>query len=349
MFKTKKARLAVIGAAVAAVLAGAAVVQVANATVQSNGSDGKVYLGDGTTNAMFTAGHTFGWEDDTFGFGNSANLSTPYVCPSDATGSTTFVSPKGSERTIASWSATGTSLFYPSGSKNVAQFNTSMYSQNGGNIAAVKATGGDYSVGLACTISNGAALATTGVFFATVHVTATSGAYTVDQPTEDALPASGAFTENLSATTMAMEDGTLNLVSPSISSVAIGTPTLDSITHLSTSTGTLGAFTVEDGRVVTHPGWTLTSTVAPFVNGNVTINARQLGIAPLLVSTDTTGALVSTAQVAGSGTYPSTFATADNSVAVGNTVLNANLKFVAPASTAPGTYTSTLTLTLTSR
>lgn len=349
MLKKKSVRLAIVGAAFVAIVAGAAVVQVANATVQSNGSDAKVYIGDNNSNALVSAGHTFAWVDDTFGFHNSASVTDPYVCPTDATGSTTFISPKGSERTIASWSATGTSLFYPAGSKNVAQFNTSLYGQNGGNVSAVKSAGGDYSIGLACTISNGAALATTGVFFASIHVTASTGAYTVDQPTEDAAPPSGTFSQNLSAQTMATTDGTLNLVSPVASSIAIGSPQLDSLTHLSTSTGALGEFTVQDGRVVSHPGWTLTSTVADFVNGGATINARQLGITPILVSTDTTGALVSAAQVAGSGIYPASFATADGSAAVGNTVLKANLKFVAPSSAAVGTYTSTLTLTLTSR
>jgi hypothetical protein len=358
MLKNKTTRFVVIGAALLTVVSVAAVATAANAATQANGSQGKVYIGDGGTNALVPAGHVFGWTDDTFGFGDSANVSTPYVCPADATGSVTFLAPKGQEFTVANWSATGTSLFYPSNSKNVAQFTTSLYGQNTGNAAAVKASGGDFSVGLACTINNGTKLASSGVFFASVHITAVSGAYTVDQPTEDVAtppvtPPSGSQALNLKATTLAAQDGTLSLLAPASSTVLIGNPVLDPTTHLSVSTGKLGNITVADGRVVTHKGWDLTTSVSAFTlegDSTKTIPAGQLGLAPKIVSKPTSSVVTAAAaQVAGSATVTSPFASADNSANVGNTIVDADLTFVAPATATAGTYDSTLTLTLTSK
>jgi hypothetical protein len=362
MFNNKKTRVALIGAAVVAMVAGVAAVSVANAATQSNGSDGPVYIGDSNSNALVPAGHTFDWTDDMFGFNDPTNVATPYVCPSDATGSTTFLAPTGQERTIGSWSATGVSLFAPANTKNVAQFNTSLYAQNVGNASAVKAAGGNYSVGLACTINNGVKLASSGVWFASVHITAVTGAYTVTQATGDlssgtppttepTTPPAGSKTAtlNLKATTLASTDGDLGLTVPADPTVLIGSPVVDATTHLSVSTGTLGAITVADGRVNSHPGWTLTTSVTDFVNeGDATksIPKAQLGFAPTVTSGPATAA---TAQTAGSAVYGSAFASADAASAAGTSVLNAALTFIAPASAAAGTYDSTLTLTLASK
>jgi hypothetical protein len=107
---------------------------------------------------------------------------------------------------------------------------------------------------------------------------------------------------------------------------------------------------VTDGRVQSKAGWTLTATVADFVGageGN-TISAAQLGVAPKVVSTTATGVAAAAAQIAGSAKYPSTFASATKDTAVGTTILDADLKFVAPADKLAGVYTSKLTLTLAS-
>lgn len=362
MFNNKKTRVALIGAAVLAMVAGVAAVSVANAATQSNGSDGPVYIGDSLEDALAPAGRTFGWTDEVFGFNNPTNIATPYVCPADADASTTFLAPAGQERTIGSWSATGISLFYPSDSKNVAKFNTSLFGQSNGNAAAVKASGGNFSIGLACTINNGVKLASSGVWFASVHITPVTGAWTVTQATGDlgagtppttepTTPPAGSKTAtlNLKATTLASTDGDLGLTVPADPTVLIGSPVVDATTHLSVSTGTLGAITVADGRVNSHPGWTLTTSVSDFVNaGDATksIPKAQLGFAPAVTSGPATAAA---AQTAGSAVYGSAFASADAATAAGTSVLNAGLTFIAPASAAAGTYNSTLTLTLASK
>jgi len=358
MFSTKKTRTFLIGTAVFAVLAGASVAVSASAATQPNGSQAPVYIGDSNSNALVPAGTSIDWTDDNFGFHNPADVSTPYVCPADATGSITFLAPKGQEFTIGNYSAVGLSAFYPAGSKNVSQFTTSPYQQNTGNAAAVKAAGGDYSIGLACTINNGSKLASTGVFFASVHITPVTGKYTVDQPIEDGpvIPPTqptGSADLNLQATTLAAEDGVLSLVAPSTTTVLIGNPVLDPTTHLSTSTGKLGDVTVSDGRVATHKGWDLTTKVTDFVlqgDATKTIAKTQLGFAPKLISKPANSTIAAGApQIAGSAVYEAGFASADNGANVGNTVVNADLTFIAPATAAAGTYDSTLTLTLTSK
>jgi hypothetical protein len=364
MFRNKKTRIALIGAAVLAIVAGASIASAAVAASQPNGSDAPVYLGDSLSNALVPAGTTFDYTGDYFGFNDPSNVAAPYVCPVDASASVVFVAPKGQEHTMSSWLGIGGSLFTPSSSKNVSQFDTSLYSKAGNNYASVRSNGGDYSVGLACTINNGVKLASAGIWYTTIHVTAGTGAYTVDQPTvpgptptpTPTTPPNGSANLTLKATTAAAQDGVLSLTAPTNSTVLIGSPVVDPTTHLSTSTGKLGNLTVSDGRVLTHKGWNLTTSVTDFAletDATKTIPKTQLGFSPVLVSipSGATGIVTAPSQVAGSASYVAPFASADGSPVVGNgnTVLDANLTFVAPASAPAGTYDSTLTLTLTSK
>lgn len=363
MLKNKTVRYGTIATAALILVAGAAIAQSANAVSQTNGSQAPVYVMDGGTDVMYGPTTPIAWTTDVYAVVDNTNTATPYVCPADATGAVTFLAPKGVEATKTSWSASATGGFAP-GTKNVVQFTSSLYAQNSGNAAAVKASGGDFSVGLACTKANGVSLASTGLWFASIHITAGTGSYLVDQPvavapsvtpTPTPVP-TGAVTAPLAlkATTTAAQDGTLGLTAPSNSTVLIGSPVVDPTTHLSTSTGTLGNVTVADGRIVTHAGWNLTTSVSNFVlEGDSTkiIPNTQLGFAPALVSSpaNATGILASAAQVAGSAVYSAGFASADNGANVGNTVVNATLKFIAPVTAVAGTYDSTLTLTLVSK
>lgn len=356
MLKNKTTRLVVVGAAFLAVVAGAAVATSANAANQPNGSPAPVYIGDPGTEAIYPAGSTLAWNDDTIGFMDTANARTPYVCPADASAAVTFLAPKGQESTMSTWTTSTTTLFAP-GTKSSMEPTLSLFAQ-GPKAGDAKAAGGDYSVGLACTINNGVALASSGIWWASVHITAGTGTYTVTQPTADVVtppvtPPSGSQDLTLKATTVAAQDGVLSLLAPASSTVLIGNPVLDPTTHLSVSTGKLGDVTVSDGRVVTHKGWDLTTAVSAFTlegDSAKTIPAAQLGLAPQVVSKPTNSVVTAaTAQVAGSATYTSPFASADNGANVGSTVVDADLTFVAPATATAGTYDSTLTLTLTSK
>ena len=145
-------------------------------------------------------------------------------------------------------------------------------------------------------------------------------------------------------------DGEFSLTNLSGDTVTLDNPTL--INGESVSSGALGAFKVTDLRVASTPGWTLQTDVDDFVMGSTTIDKAQLGIAPKVVDQAGTGATaptMGTAQVSGSASYPWNFAELGAGNYSGVTKYDADLTFTAPAGSAAGTYSSTLTLTLTSK
>ncbi|MEY4367908.1 MAG: hypothetical protein RLZ28_1323 [Actinomycetota bacterium] len=139
----------------------------------------------------------------------------------------------------------------------------------------------------------------------------------------------------------------------------------DAGTNKSVSTGTLPTLTVNDGRVQSLDGWTLTAKLTDFTNSAVTPNSvigkTQLGIAPAIVSQPTDGtATANTARVVGdaftgansdeyklASATPITGATTDKTY-VGATQVNAALRLVAPQWKRAGTYTATMTVTVVS-
>lgn len=145
-------------------------------------------------------------------------------------------------------------------------------------------------------------------------------------------------------------DGEFSLTNLSGDTVTLDNPTL--VNGESVSSGELGLFKVTDLRVASHPGWTLSTTVADFVKGSDQIDNSQLGIAPKVIDQAGSGATAPTlgaAQVSGSASYPWDFAELAAGGYSGSTSYNADLTFTAPAGSAAGTYTSTLTLTLVSQ
>jgi hypothetical protein len=218
----------------------------------------------------------------------------------------------------------------------------------------VQSSGGEFSLGIACT-SNAGNTADR-AYYRYIDVSA-GGAFTAvatadvaaPEPEEPAADPTLTGSIAMSATTTAAANGALSLSVPASAAATFGSPTL--VNNKSTTTGTLPNVTVTDDRVVTRQGWTLSANVADFVNGSVTIGKANLGIAPSVVAGSTTasGVTAGTATVAGSATYPFTFAEAAANQTVGNSVLGGNLTFVAPQDKAAGTYTSTLTLTLASK
>ena len=142
-------------------------------------------------------------------------------------------------------------------------------------------------------------------------------------------------------------DGTLSLAVPASSSVTFGAATL--VSNFSTSTGVLPNITVNDARVHSRPGWNLTASVSDFPFSTNTISKSQLGLVPAVVSATAEGTSAGVTLTAGTASYPAVIATGLAAYKVGNTVLNGALTFVAPQEKPAGTYTSTMTLTLTSK
>jgi len=160
--------------------------------------------------------------------------------------------------------------------------------------------------------------------------------------------ASGAV--SLCPTTVAVQDTALSLELPSNAVAAFTAPTR--VNGLSLTTGTLPPIVINDGRLLTHPGWDVTADVTPFQNAadnTVTIGAGQLGLRPSIVSTSGSAVTVAGAQLAGHAQYPAAFASAASTGLAGNTVFGGEITFLSPADKPAGVYLSTLTLTLVSR
>lgn len=347
----KKSKIAIVATTMAATAALVAVAaSPALAVTQANGSDGPAYLFNNDAGDFSAKGSTVQWLDD---ISLTPVTSDPYAafqCSTDATGYRTFWTDPGAERTPATYKAYSSLLPLNPG-KTVIGPNTRPQGQLGA-IAQIKANGGNYSIGFACLKDNGVNLAASGVWYFTAHITAGTGAYTFDSPTEqptDPGTPAGKGDIALEATTVAPQDGTLSLVVPSGAKAVLGTASL--VNGLSTSTGTLPAFTVDDQRVVSKPGWDLIANTVNFVNGadpSKTIDAKQLGVKPKIV-TNPGGVVEGTEHVAGDATAFSGFASAPVGTGSGATSLSADLKLVAPSDTPAGTYASTMTLTLVSK
>ena len=187
---------------------------------------------------------------------------------------------------------------------------------------------GDHSLSVQNTLSNGTTVETTLVAFSV------SPSGTVGDPETP------------------LADGALSLIVPANAAASFGSPTLQGNT--SVTTGTLGRFTVDDQRIVSMPGWTLTASVQPFAlstDATRTIPASELGVAPQIVveSTTSLGVSVGSPTVAGAGMYPMIFAQSSAGGGTGVTTFDGSLTLRAPGYLPVGTYTSTLTLTLASK
>jgi hypothetical protein len=347
MFSSTKARVAVVGALVAA-LVGASAVSAQAATPE--GSAAPMYLFNGMTETSYAEGSTIAWNDTVIALPADGDLEATYTASADAQGVKVFVSPRGQERNIQSWIANGNSGF--DSERAVRTPNVSTDQLINGNAASIRTNGGEYSLGLAFVKGNGVQIADGGVIFTHITVTPGTGAYTWSYPSTAAEPdpcvtdpASCQTGEiDLEATTVSASDGALQLSVPAGAKATFGTATL--VNGLSTSTAALPAVTVTDERVVTHKGWTLTQSVANFVSGANTIDASNLTVAAKVTSTGTNA----TAAASQTGGASKPFAeAAEGTQSLGTTTLGADLTLVAPADAPAGTYTSKMTLTLVSK
>ena len=354
-------RLAAVGIVTFGLVAGATAAT-ATAAVQANGSDTPLYIYDLDIALVTDPAVVFNWDSDSLGAGTPDGYDSASYCPAEATGASVFLAPFGQERNVQQWSASSVNGFNPNpaiaGTKEIIAANLSPISLTNGNPgqAAVKAAGGRYSVGVACTKFDGVAVVK--AMYRTINVPAGTGTYTFEALTADVVvdppvvPGPQNGTVALAPTTTGAVNGVLALTVPAGAAASFGTPSL--VNNKSTTTGTLGNITVNDGRVLTREGWDLSATVADFKNSTDatnTISKSQLGVAPKLVvaGTAATGVTAATAQVAGAASGSYGFASGLAANTVGDSVLNADLTFVAPQDKAAGTYTSTMTLTVVSK
>lgn len=348
MRTTKKLRFAAVGIVSVALVAGASVA--ASAATQANGSDAPVYVYD-ANGVLGAANHTWAWDETAIGSSSDTGVNGMLACPIESTGVSIFLADRGTERTPLTWKAYAAGGFNGT-SKNVLNSFLVPDSLINGAGAGVKAAGGNYSLGVACTTNNGVTVV--GAFYRSIMVTPVTGAYTietVDAPVVIVDP-SLTGTVALAPTTTAASPGVLSLTVPAGAAATFSAPAL--VNNVSTTLGTLGAVTVNDGRFLTAQGWDLSANVADFVNAadaTNTIAKKQLGVAPsvTVAGTTATGVTAAAPQVAGSAVYPAAMASGAASNTTGSSVIDAGLTFLAPQAKAAGTYTSTMTLTVVSK
>ncbi|TFC31635.1 hypothetical protein E3O53_01790 [Cryobacterium sp. TMT2-18-3] len=349
-----KTRFAAVGVVSLALVAGSAIAS-ASAVTQVNGSDAPMYTYDTDGVLVTNLARTWGFDEDLYSGSTTAAYDDSYLCPAISTGASIFLSPVGGERSVGAWSATAVSAFAPGRTTEVVAPTLTpgiMINGTPGALAS-KASGGRYSLGLACTTNSGVTVV--GAFYRTINMTPVTGVFTFELQEDGGTPPPppiNAIALAPTTTAAVVSNGVLALTVPAGAAASFGTPSL--VSNKSTTTGTLGNITVNDGRVLTREGWNLSATVADFKNSTDATNIiskSQLGVAPKLVvaGTSATGVTAAAVQVAGaaSGTY--NFASGSAANTVGDSVLNADLTFVAPQDKAAGTYTSTMTLTVVSK
>ncbi|MCS5723524.1 hypothetical protein N1028_11120 [Herbiconiux sp. CPCC 203407] len=349
MIRTTSIRVAAVGILAAALVAGSATAALAaTEPVATVGSKGALYAASGADGSIIPKATQLGFEDPVIARPDTVDLNATFPGSADTTMAKTFVAPRGQENDPSKWVAwTDT---YLDDNANMYLPVLSLGNQTSGNLSTVKA-GGDFSLGFAFMKNNGLTVSDGGAYFTFINVD-NGGTWTFATPSDVVVPPveGGEFDVELNADVVDGGPQVLTLSNPASTSATIGNAAM--VDGKSTSTGTLGAFTVTDTRYSTHPGWTLTSMVTEFTkNDDATkkIGAQQLGLAPKIAAANP-NVVVSDPQVAGTGVYPSVFAQANpDKPAAGAVSFDADLKFVAPVGSAVGTYTSKLTLTLVSK
>lgn len=167
------------------------------------------------------------------------------------------------------------------------------------------------------------------------------------EPTTEPTPGPGTTTGTVDLDVTIPEAGTLTLALNS-SELSLGQARYRSRTNAYTANGLLPIVSVTDTRPA-NPGWSLVGKTTDFTNttGN-TIAGTYLGWTPELIDAAegqhiTPGDTVEAGTGIGTG---ATLASAANGAGRGTAQLGAQLNLRAPNTTQPGTYTATITLTL---
>jgi hypothetical protein len=359
MFKKTAARVLAAGAVAAALVATSALAANAATPVPEN-SAGPFFLVDSETGAAIPEGTSLAWLKDVSGNPTASNeaFDQMFVGPADADGVLPFIAPRGQELNPNAYVAKAFGGFTDPAAKTVLLSPALLSSFTEGTLGAngVKAAGGEYSLGFAFTKFNGVAVASNAVYFTHITVTPGTGAWTFDTPTTTGGGGGGteggAFDVDLNAdviTSAPDPDYPLSLEAPADKTVDIKDPKL--VNGLSTSTGSLGAFVVKDGRFSAPKGWTLTTSTTDFKKSDdatKVIPASQLAITPGFEGTAKDGVTLAASHAASSGKPGALFAQS-SATTTGDVTLNAGLALTAPKNTPAGTYNSTMTITLVSK
>jgi len=97
---------------------------------------------------------TFYWDQDIYLSASTTDISTPFSCPSAATGASVFIALPGKENSRSGWTASTTTFL--NRSKQVVSPNGKLSGLTVGSASDVRAVGGTWVLGLACTENSGA-------------------------------------------------------------------------------------------------------------------------------------------------------------------------------------------------
>lgn len=313
-----------------------------------NGTPEPYYLYSLDTGVVVPSGTTLHYTTGLVGAPSPTDPDQRFAdAPSDATTAYIFIAPKGKESSIADWASRVDVGFEP-GTQRVFQTPAALNQFPSASFGAVKAAGGDYSLGVAYTKNNGVTFVGLGAY-TYVHITAGTADWTYDYPTPITAtpPANTTGQIGLAAPVAAPVNGALSLSVPAGATATLGAAALNA-SGQSVSTGTLPTFQVSDQRYVTKPGWTVNTSVAAFASGANTIVPSALSIAPVIDASTTATGVTKVASLLGN-TTAAAFAEAAAGQGTGTTDLSAALTLTAPLGTPAGTYTSTMTVTVVSK
>lgn len=115
------------------------------------------------------------------------------------------------------------------------------------------------------------------------------------------------------------------------------------------ATGQLSPITVNDGRNISKPGWTVSGQVGDFTHGSDVIDGNDLGWTPSIATPNTANDVTAGAAIS-AGSNPGlkqggTLANAATGKGLDQTVLGGGLDLQVPTTTNPGAYSATLTIT----
>lgn len=152
----------------------------AQAAYQSNGSFGAVHLYNGS----YVLSSSFAWTGEVVGSSSSTASNAVLSCPATSTGASTFLATAAATTVPGSWNAYAP-LSFKAGTKDILQPNLSPADQVNGNALGVKTSGGTFNLGVACTSNSGVTVLA--AYFATITVTASTGAYTAAATATDSV------------------------------------------------------------------------------------------------------------------------------------------------------------------
>ena len=171
----KKTRLAAAGVVSLALVAGAtAAATAATAATQTNGSAAPMYMYD-TDAIQKSDGYVWGWKEDLFGSSTQGDINGEFTCPANSTNIFAFLATPGTEKTVLTWKAYAP-LAFNGATRNVLNPTLAPISLINNSQTAARNAGGNYSLGIACTMNSGVTV--TAAFFRTISVVPVTGAFT---------------------------------------------------------------------------------------------------------------------------------------------------------------------------